>query len=102
MPIAWGDALPIFQAMRGPVAPESWRGGMPVTYRLGGGPLKVRLKLTHEWKNRPLYNVVVRIPGATLPDEWIMFGNHHDAWVNCSDDPISGAVSLMETARCLG
>lgn len=102
MPIAWGDALPIFQAMRGPVAPESWRGGMPVTYRLGGGPLKMRLKLTHEWKNRPLYNVVVRIPGATLPDEWIMFGNHHDAWVNGADDPISGAVSLMETARGLG
>ncbi len=102
MPIAWGDALPIFQAMRGPVAPESWRGGMPVTYRMGGGPLKMRLKLTHEWKSRPLYNVVVRIPGATLPDEWVMFGNHHDAWVNGADDPVSGAVSLMEVARGLG
>ncbi len=102
MPIAWGDALPIFQAMRGPVAPESWRGGMPVTYRMGGGPLKMRLKLTHEWKNRPLYNVVVRIPGTTLPDEWVMFGNHHDAWVNGADDPISGAVSLMEVGRGLG
>jgi len=102
MPIAWGDALPIFQAMRGPVAPETWRGGMPVTYRLGGGPLKMRLKLTHEWKNRPLYNVIVRLPGATLPDEWVIFGNHHDAWVNGADDPISGAVSLMETARGLG
>ncbi len=102
MPISWGDALPIFQAMRGPVAPESWRGGMPVTYRMGGGPLKMRLKLTHEWKSRPLYNVVVRIPGATVPDEWVMFGNHHDAWVNGADDPVSGAVSLMEVARGLG
>lgn len=102
MPIAWADALPLFQAMRGPVAPEAWRGGMPVTYRLGAGPAKVRLKLVHEWKSRPLYNVIVRIPGATLPDEWIIFGNHHDAWVNGADDPISGAVSLMETARGLG
>jgi N-acetylated-alpha-linked acidic dipeptidase len=102
MPIAWGDALPIFQAMRGPVAPESWRGAMPVTYRLGGGPAKLHLRLQHEWKSRPLYNVIVRIPGASLPDEWVMYGNHHDAWVNGADDPISGAVSLMETARGLG
>ncbi len=102
MPIAWGDALPMFQAMTGPVAPEAWRGALPVTYRLGAGPAKVRLKLVHEWKSRPLYNVIVRIPGQTLPDEWVMFGNHHDAWVNGADDPISGAVSLMEVGRGLG
>lgn len=99
MPIAWGDALPIFQQMRGPVAPESWRGGMPVTYRVGGGPAKVHLRLEHEWKSRPLYNVIARIPGTTRADEWLIYGNHHDAWVNGADDPISGAVSLMETAR---
>lgn len=102
MPIAWGDALPIFQAMTGPVAPESWRGAMPVTYRVGSGPAKLHLKLQHEWKSRPLYNVIVRIPGSTLPDEWVIYGNHHDAWVNGADDPISGAVSLMETARGFG
>jgi len=102
MPIAWGDALPLFQSMKGPVAPEAWRGALPVTYRLGAGPAKVRLKLAFDWKSRPLYNVVVRIPGATLPDEWVMFGNHHDAWVNGADDPISGAVSLMEVGRGLG
>ncbi len=62
----------------------------------------MRLRLQHEWKSRPLYNVVVRIPGATFPDEWVMFGNHHDAWVNGADDPISGAVSLMEVGRGLG
>ncbi len=102
MPIAWGDALPLFQAMKGPVAPEAWRGALPVTYRIGAGPAKVRLKLAFDWKSRPLYNVIVRIPGATLPDEWVMFGNHHDAWVNGADDPISGAVSLMEMAHGLG
>jgi N-acetylated-alpha-linked acidic dipeptidase len=102
MPISWGDALPIFQAMKGPVAPESWRGAMPVTYRVGAGPATVHLRLQHEWKSRPLYNVIVRIPGTSLPDEWVIYGNHHDAWVNGADDPISGAVSLMETARGLG
>ncbi len=102
MPISWGDALPIFQAMRGPVAPEAWRGALPTTYRLGAGPATIRLRLQHDWRSRPLYNVIVRIPGATLPDEWVMFGNHHDAWVNGADDPISGAVSLMEVGRGLG
>lgn len=102
MPIAWGDALPLLQAMKGPVAPEAWRGALPVTYRLGAGPATVRLKLAHDWRSRPLYNVIVRIPGATLPDEWVIFGNHHDAWVNGADDPISGAVSLMEVGRGLG
>ncbi len=102
MPIAWGDAQPLLAAMRGPVAPEAWRGALPVTYRLGPGPAAVRLKLAFDWQNRPLYNVIVRIDGSTFPDEWVIFGNHHDAWVNGADDPISGAVSLMETARGLG
>jgi N-acetylated-alpha-linked acidic dipeptidase len=102
MPIAWGDAKPLLEAMRGPVAPESWRGALPVTYRLGPGPASVRLRLAFDWQNRPLYNVIVRIDGSTFPDEWVIFGNHHDAWVNGADDPISGAVSLMEVARGLG
>ena len=102
MPIAWGDAQPLLEAIRGPVAPEAWRGALPTTYRLGPGPAAVRLKLAFDWKNRPLYNVIVRIEGSTFPDEWIVFGNHHDAWVNGADDPISGAASLMETARGLG
>ena len=102
MPISWGDAQPLLAAMRGPVAPEAWRGALPTTYRLGPGPAAVRLKLAFDWQNRPLYNVIVRIEGSTFPDEWIIFGNHHDAWVNGADDPISGAASLMETARGLG
>ena len=102
MPIAWGDAKPLLEAMRGPVAPEAWRGALPTTYRLGPGPAAVRLKLAFDWQNRPLYNVIVRIDGSTFADEWVIFGNHHDAWVNGADDPISGAVSLMEVARGLG
>ena len=89
--------------MRGPVAPEGWRGALPVTYRLGPRTARRCASSSRfDWQNRPLYNVIVRIDGATFPDEWVIFGNHHDAWVNGADDPISGAVSLMEVARGLG
>ncbi len=101
LPISYGDALPLLKALKGPVAPPEWRGALPVTYHVGPGPAQVHMKLAFDWKNRPLYNVIVRIQGSTRPDEWIIFGNHHDAWVNGADDPISGAVALMETARGL-
>src|SRR5918993_3547713 len=102
LPIGYGDALPILRQLKGPVAPQEWRGALPVTYHVGPGPAQLHMKLSFEWKNRPLYNVVARIPGATRPDEWIIYGNHHDAWVMGADDPISGASALMETARGLG
>ncbi|MCC7176770.1 MAG: M28 family peptidase [Acidobacteria bacterium] len=101
MPIAYGDALPLLKAMKGPVAPQEWRGALPVTYHVGPGPAQAHLKLAFDWQSRPLHNVIVRIEGSTFPDEWIIFGNHHDAWVNGADDPISGAVALMEAGRGL-
>jgi len=101
LPISYGDALPLLKALKGKVAPEEWRGALPITYHVGPGPAQAHLKLAFEWQNRPLHDVIVRIEGSTYPDEWIIFGNHHDAWVNGADDPTSGAVSLMETARGL-
>src|SRR6478609_10794712 len=102
LPISYGDAAPILRQLKGKVVPNEWKGALPFTYHVGPGPAQVHMNLRFEWKNRPLYNVVARIPGATRPDEWIIFGNHHDAWVSGADDPTSGAVSLMETARGLG
>jgi N-acetylated-alpha-linked acidic dipeptidase len=99
LPISYGDALPILRNLAGPVAPEGWRGALPITYHLGAGPAKVHLKLSFDWQVRPLYDVVARIEGAEFPDEWIVYGNHHDAWVNGASDPTSGNVALMETAR---
>jgi N-acetylated-alpha-linked acidic dipeptidase len=101
LPISYGDALPLLRNLRGPVAPESWRGALPITYHVGGGPARVHMKLAFDWQNRPLHDVIVRIPGSEFPDEWIVYGNHHDAWVNGAADPTSGQVSLMETARGL-
>ena len=83
------------------MAPESWRGALPVTYHVGPGPAKVHLELSFDWQVRPLYNVIVRIDGTDYPDQWILHGNHHDAWVNGASDPTSGNVALMETARGL-
>ena len=102
LPISYGDALPILRQLKGKVVPNDWKGALPITYHVGPGPAQVHMNLKFEWKNRPLYDVIVRIPGSTRPDEWIIYGNHHDAWVSGADDPTSGAVSLMETARGLG
>jgi len=102
MPVSYGDAQPLLEALKGPMAPYAWRGALPITYHVGPGPAKVHLKLQFNWDTKPLYDVVARIPGATYPDEWIVRGNHHDAWVNGAEDPVSGAIALMEEARGLG
>jgi N-acetylated-alpha-linked acidic dipeptidase len=102
MPISYGDAQPLLAAMQGPVAPAAWRGALPITYHIGPGPAKAHLKLAFNWDLKPLYDVIVRIPGSQYPDEWVIRGNHHDAWVNGADDPVSGTVALLEEARALG
>jgi N-acetylated-alpha-linked acidic dipeptidase len=102
LPISYGDALPLLKALGGPVAPESWRGALPITYHLGPGPSRVRLKLSFDWSMKTLYDVIAKIEGSTYPDEWIIYGNHHDAWVNGADDPTSGMVTVMEAGRSLG
>lgn len=99
LPISYSDALPLLKAMEGPVAPSNWRGALPITYHIGPGPAKVHLKLEFNWNIEPAYDVIARIMGSELPDEWIIRGNHHDAWVNGADDPTSGMVALLEEAR---
>jgi N-acetylated-alpha-linked acidic dipeptidase len=102
MPIAYADAQPLLRALRGPVAPEAWRGALPLTYHLGPGPTKVHLKLAFNWNQVPAYDVIARLRGAERPDEWIVRGNHHDAWVNGANDPISGLVPLLAEAKAIG
>jgi len=102
LPISYGDALPLLKSLGGQVVPESWRGALPITYHAGPGPATVRLKVVSDWNIRTLYNVVARITGGDYPDEWIIRGNHHDAWVNGADDPVSGMAVVMEEARAFG
>jgi N-acetylated-alpha-linked acidic dipeptidase len=102
LPISYGDALPLLRSLTGPVAPAAWRGALPITYHVGPSSAQVHLALKFDWQTRPLYDVIARVPGARAPDQWIVFGNHHDAWVNGAEDPISGLVSLEESARAVG
>ena len=101
LPISYADALPLLRNMNGAVVPEAWRGALPVTYHFGGKSPIVRMKLEFNWDIKPIYNVIARMQGSELPDQWIIRGNHRDAWVNGAEDPISGLVSLMEEARAV-
>lgn len=102
LPISYEDAQPLLAALDGAVAPESWRGGLPLTYHIGPGPAKVHLKLSFDWKLVPAHNVIATLKGSEFPDQWVMRGNHHDAWVHGANDPVSGMVALMEEARAIG
>ncbi|SFQ28455.1 transferrin receptor-like dimerization domain-containing protein [Hymenobacter arizonensis] len=102
LPISYGDAQPLLAALAGPMAPEAWRGALPISYHLGPGPAKVHLQLAFNWKTEPVYNVIATLKGNLYPDQWVMRGNHHDAWVNGASDPLSGLVALMEEARVAG
>ena len=102
LPISYGDALPLLSALRGPIAPEKWRGALPITYRVGPGPAKVHLKVSSNWDLKLVYDVIATLRGSVYPEQWVMRGNHHDAWVNGADDPTSGMVAILEEARTLG
>jgi N-acetylated-alpha-linked acidic dipeptidase len=102
LPISYEDALPLLQSLKGPVVPAGWRGGLPLTYHTGPSTDKVHLKLKFNWDIKPLYNVIAKLPGSELPDEWIIRGNHHDGWVNGAADPLSGMVAEMDEAKAIG
>jgi N-acetylated-alpha-linked acidic dipeptidase len=102
LPISYADAQPLLAALAGRIAPPAWRGGLGLTYHVGPGPAKVHLKVKSNWDIKPVYDVIAKIPGATFPDEWVIRGNHHDAWVNGAEDPTSGMVAVIEEARAMG
>ncbi|HEY6967651.1 MAG TPA: transferrin receptor-like dimerization domain-containing protein [Candidatus Angelobacter sp.] len=102
LPISYGDATPLLSALKGRMAPQDFRGSLPIPYHVGPGPAKVHLKVQSNWDIKTVYDVVFRIPGSESPDQWIVRGNHHDAWVNGAEDPISGQIALLEEARALG
>jgi N-acetylated-alpha-linked acidic dipeptidase len=102
LPISYGDAQPLLAALGGPVVPGDWRGALPITYRFGPSTARVHLKLVFDWSLKRANNVIARLPGSTYPDEWIIRGNHHDAWVNGAQDPGSGMSAELEEARALG
>jgi N-acetylated-alpha-linked acidic dipeptidase len=101
LPISYADALPLLSALKGPVAPENWRGALTITYHIGPGPARAHLRVTSNWDIKPIYDVIGTLRGAE-DGQWVIRGNHHDAWVNGADDPISGQAAMLEEARMLG
>ncbi|HLJ28713.1 MAG TPA: transferrin receptor-like dimerization domain-containing protein [Candidatus Angelobacter sp.] len=101
-PISYADAQPLLAAIRGVNVPQNWRGALPISYHIGPGPAKVHLVVKSNWDIKRLYDVIAKLPGTDAPDQWVMRGNHHDAWVNGASDPLSGMVAELEEARSLG
>ncbi|MBI4663199.1 MAG: M28 family peptidase [Verrucomicrobia bacterium] len=103
LPISSVDAEKLLRALDGPVVPDHWKGALPLTYRFGGsGKTVARLKLEFNWGLVPAHNIIARLKGSEYPDEWVLRGNHHDAWVIGARDPMSGLVPLLEQARAFG
>ena len=99
LPISYADARPLLENLDGAVVPESWRGALPITYHFGGKTPTVHLKLEFNWNRVSIYDVIAKMTGSERPDQWIIRGNHRDAWVNVAEDPTSGQVAMFEEAR---
>ena len=101
MPISAQDASVILANLGGPAVPHGWQGGLPFTYHVGPGKTQAHMKLVMDFAQRPVYDVISMLHGSN-DDEWVVLGNHHDAWVFGAADPGSGTASMLETARALG
>ncbi|HWG11152.1 MAG TPA: transferrin receptor-like dimerization domain-containing protein [Rhodanobacteraceae bacterium] len=102
LPISYADAQPLLAALEGPVAPENWRGALPITYHIGAGPAKVHLLVKSDWNEKPVYDVIAVMKGSTEPDLWIVRGNHHDGWVFGAWDPLAGMIAELAEAKAIG
>ncbi|MGA7710892.1 MAG: transferrin receptor-like dimerization domain-containing protein [Rhizomicrobium sp.] len=102
IPISYADARVFLEAIGGQTAPASWRGSLPITYRVGPGKALARLVVKSDWSLKTLYDVIAVMKGSTYPDQWVIRGNHHDGWVFGASDPLSGQVALLEEAKAIG
>ena len=101
-PLSAEDATPILQNLSGPQSPRAWQGALPFTYHLGPGPVRVHLRLKFERAERTIWDVIGKIRGSRFPDEWVIAGNHRDAWAYGAVDPSSGTAAMLESVHGLG
>ncbi len=101
-PISYADAWPILEHLGGPDTPREWQGALPFTYHVGPGPVKVKMHLKQDYQLRTIWDVIGRIPGSQNPDNWVVAGNHRDAWVYGAVDPNSGTASMLEAVHGIG
>lgn len=100
-PLSYGDARPILQNLRGPESPRDWQGALPFAYHVGPGPVRVKMHLKQDYRYWTIWDVIGKIPGTKFPDEWVVLGNHRDAWVYGAVDPNSGTAAMLETVHGL-
>ena len=101
-PISYADASPILEHLAGPASPREWQGALPFTYHLGSGPAKVKMHLKQDYQYRTIWDVIGKVPGTVAPDEWVVAGNHRDAWVYGAVDPNSGTAAMLESVHAFG
>ncbi len=101
-PLSYADASPILDHLAGPPSPREWQGALPFTYHVGPGPAKVKMHLKQDYQFRTIWDVIGKIKGTSFPEEWVVAGNHRDAWVFGAVDPNSGTAAMLETVHGLG
>ena len=101
-PLSYADASPILEHLGGPLSPREWQGGLPFTYHVGPGPAKVKMYLKQDYQFRTIWDVIGKVRGTSSPDEWVVAGNHRDAWVYGAVDPNSGTAAMLEAVHGLG
>jgi N-acetylated-alpha-linked acidic dipeptidase len=101
-PLSYHDVWPILKNLGGPDSPREWQGSLPFTYHVGPGPVRVKMHLKQDYQFRTLWDVIGRVRGSELPDEWVVAGNHRDAWVYGAVDPNSGTAAMLESVHGVG
>jgi len=101
-PLSYADASPILEHLGGQDSPREWQGALPFTYHVGPGPAKVKIHLKQDYQFRTIWDVIGKIRGAASPGEWVVAGNHRDAWVYGAVDPNSGTAAMLEAVHGLG
>jgi N-acetylated-alpha-linked acidic dipeptidase len=101
-PLSYHDVWPVLQHLSGPDSPRDWQGALPFTYHVGPGPSKVKMHLRQDYQFRTLWDVIGRVEGREVPDEWVVAGNHRDAWVYGAVDPNSGTTAMLESVHGVG
>jgi len=101
-PLSYADASPILEHLGGPPSPREWQGALPFTYHVGPGPAKVKIHLKQDYQFRTIWDVIGKVRGTTSPDEWVVAGNHRDAWVYGAVDPNSGTAAMLESVHGIG
>ena len=101
-PLSYHDAWPVLEHLGGPDSPREWQGSLPFTYHVGPGPARVKMHLKQDYQFRTLWDVIGRVQGSELPDEWVVAGNHRDAWVYGAVDPNSGTAAMLEAVHGVG